>query len=73
MSFDEKRREIIEQVFDNYDFEPDVVAEVNGWQHSTPDEYHRTIFFENGDLPSRFAIFSVKFKRGSTEVEYAGT
>ncbi len=65
---DAERREIIERLFENYDFEPDVVLEANGWQHNEPDVYHRVIFFENGDQASRFAIFSVTFKPKSVEV-----
>lgn len=72
-NLDAKRRGIIEKVFEDYDFEPNVVKEANGWQHDKPDEYCRVIFFDNGDQPSRWAMFSVTFRAGSTEVAHAGT
>jgi len=72
-TLDAEREELIERLFENYDFEPDVVLEANGWQHNEPDVYCRTIFFDNGDKPSRWAIFSVTFKPKSAEVAHLGT
>ena len=65
-TIDAERRELIDRLFENHDFEPDVVLEANGWQHNEPDVYHSVIFFDAE--PSRYAIFSVTFKPNSAEV-----
>lgn len=71
-TLEKQRQTIIENVFSHYNFSPNVVKDISGWQHNSPDQYYRTVFFENGDRPSGFAIFSVTFKQQSTEVADAG-
>lgn len=72
MNINQKREIVLENLWDNYDFEDRVVAGFNGWERHSPDNYSRIFFLENKDGPSLRATFNVKFERGTIEVEDFG-
>jgi hypothetical protein len=64
---EETQFEVLNNLFENYNFEPDVVNGLNGWEHYAPNAYKRVFFLE--DAPhSRKATFFVEFLPKSTQV-----
>lgn len=67
----EQRAAVLENAFENYDFEDRVVLGVNGWEHCAPNGYRRVFFLEKHDASQR-AVFNVEFKPDSIEVQNLG-
>jgi hypothetical protein len=72
MNINQKREVILETLWSEYDFGDEVVKDVNGWERTSVDDYNRVVFLEKGDESSTRAVFHVKFKKGTVEVESHG-
>lgn len=64
---EETQFEVLNNLFENYDFGSETVNGLNGWEHYAPNSYKMVFFLE--DMPySRKATFFVEFMPKSTQV-----
>lgn len=63
----DRRLGVANRLFENWDFEPDVVKDAGVWQ-SEGNYFKMSVFMENGDEPSIKKEFIVKFSPGTTQV-----
>ena len=67
----QERQQAAEQVFAEYDFEPEVVEETGGWETVGKKTVRRTVFMRSGETNTTKQGFVVQFKPGTAEVKKA--
>lgn len=67
-ALNERREEKAEKLFSEYDFEPEVVEEVDGWENDAPNTLQCVYYVAQDGGPTEKRIFSVEFAPDSDKV-----